>query len=52
MTHANVMGNTNYPHKYDILEFFISYETQVWQCVAFPAIFKNYVCTCIEVYFH
>jgi len=30
MTHAIVLGSTNYPYKFYIQDFFISYETQVW----------------------
>ena len=47
-----VLGSINYPYKFYIQDFFICYETQVWQCVVFPAVFKNYVCTCIDVCIH
>jgi hypothetical protein len=40
LTHANMLGSTNYPYKFDMQDFFISYETQVRQGVVFPAIFK------------
>lgn len=47
-----MLGSTNYPYKFDIQDFFISYEIQVRQCVVFPAVFKYYVCTCADVYVH